>query len=249
VTALLTLVTGATRGIGRAVCEALVKQGRTVFASGRDEVALAALEAAHPGRVFGMPADLTQHDEWQRLLDRVDGRGSLDELVLSAGIVRYAPVEQVSEADLRAQHELNFLVPFLMTQRVGAAMRTRGQGAIVHIASTLAVRSAPQTAAYAASKAALLSATRSFALELAPTVRVNAVAPGVVDTAMVRVPRGPVAGDPALAMTAQLATLRALHPLARLGQPADVAQAVLFLLDATWVTGSVLTVDGGLSLG
>lgn len=243
----LALVTGATKGIGRAVCEALLKRGRTVVATGRDAVALAALETAHPGRVVGISADLSQPDEWRRLLDRAERHGGLDELVLSAGIVHYAGIDTVSEADLRAQHELNFVVPFLITRRVGLAMRERGQGAVVHIASTLGMRAAPHTAAYAASKAALLSATRSFALELAPSVRVNAVAPGVVDTAMVRVPRGPVGGDPAGAVASQLESLRRLHPLGRLGTPADVAEAVVFLLQAPWITGSVLTVDGGLT--
>ena len=244
----LALVTGASRGIGRATCEALLKGGRTVLATGRDALALASLEAAYPGRVLGLDCDLVQPGAWQRLLDRVDQHGPLDELVLSAGIVRYAAVGQISEEELRAQHELNFLVPFLITQRVGSAMRERGHGAIVHIASTLGLRSAPQTAAYAASKAALISASRSFALELAPTVRVNAVAPGVVDTAMIRVTRGETA-DPEAALRAQLDKLRALHPLGRLGTAAEIAEAVLFLLDAAWISGSVLTVDGGLTAG
>lgn len=243
----IALVTGATGGIGSAICAALAKEGRIVLASGRNGAALQALEAAHPGRVLGLAADLAEPGGWQTLLHRAQQHGSIDELVLSAGIVRYASVEAASEADLRGQHELNFLVPFLITQHVGRAMRARGQGAIVHIASTLGLRPAAETAAYAASKAALLSATRSFALELAPEVRVNAVAPGVVDTNMVRVPRGEITGDPDAALSAQLDNLRALHPLKRLGAPEDIAQAALYLLEAGWVTGSVLTVDGGLS--
>jgi 3-oxoacyl-[acyl-carrier protein] reductase len=127
-------------------------------------------------------------------------------------------------------------------------MRRRGQGAIVFIASTLVERAAKLTAAYAASKAAVVSAARSLALELAPQVRCNVVAPGLVDTDMIRASRsGQPLGEAELA--AQLESLRALHPLGRLGRPEEVADAVCFLLRSEWITGSVLTVDGGLSLG
>jgi NAD(P)-dependent dehydrogenase (short-subunit alcohol dehydrogenase family) len=129
-------------------------------------------------------------------------------------------------------------------------MREAGGGAMVVVASTLATHTATGTAAYAASKAALVAAARTFARELAPTVRVNVVAPGVVDTDMVRAPRRPLAPGEVRedVVRAELATLRALHPLARLGTPDDVAAAVQYLLEAAWVTGSVLTVDGGLTL-
>jgi 3-oxoacyl-[acyl-carrier protein] reductase len=95
-----------------------------------------------------------------------------------------------------------------------------------------------------------VSAVRSFALELAPSVRVNCVAPGVVDTEMVHVPRRPLKDGEqrALVVAEQLEQLREMHPLQRLGSAAEVAEAVLFLLDASWVTGSILTVDGGLTL-
>ncbi len=130
-------------------------------------------------------------------------------------------------------------------------LRTAGGGAIVHVASTLGVRSAPGTTAYAATKAALLSVTRTLALELAADkVRVNAVLPGVVDTDMVRVPRVEVAPEEAPALIEkQLAELRELHPIGRLGEPEDVAAAVCYLLDASWVTGAALEVDGGLLAG
>jgi NAD(P)-dependent dehydrogenase (short-subunit alcohol dehydrogenase family) len=242
------LVTGATRGIGRAVCGALLSAGRRVVATGRDSAQLMELERRHSDQLLAVHCDLAQPGAWSQLLARVAGLvGPLDELVLSAGMVRYAAAGEVGEAELRAQHELNFVVPFLITQRVGRAMQQRGAGSIVHVASTLGLRPA-----YAASKAALISATRSFALELAPQVRVNAVAPGVVDTAMVRVLRGSAPEGEAergAALEAQLEGLRALHPLGRLGTPEEVAEAVLYLLDARWVTGSVLTVDGGLTAG
>ncbi|MDB4977128.1 MAG: 3-oxoacyl-[acyl-carrier protein] reductase [Myxococcaceae bacterium] len=244
-------VTGASRGIGRAVVELLVSRGRTVVACARDAAALQQLERAHPGRVHGLPVDLTVRGAGVRALDEAERRhGPVSELVLAAGAVQYAALGAIDEQSLRDQLELNFVASFSMLQHAGVQMRARGQGAMVVIASTLARRPAPLTAAYAATKAALVSAAQSCALELAPTVRVNVIAPGVVDTSMVRALRRPLgAGESASeVIAAQLEQLRSLHPLARLGAPLDIAQAALYLLDAPWVTGTVLTVDGGLSL-
>jgi len=244
------LVTGATRGIGRAVVELLVARGRRVVACARNERTLAELARTHLGRVVGIPVDLARpgaavwavEEAWRQV-------GSIRQLVYAAGVVRYAPVGSIDDEALRAQLEVNFVAPFTMLQHAGTRMRDEGGGTMVAVASTLAFRAAPTTAAYAASKAALASAVRSFALELAPTVRVNGVAPGIVDTDMVRVPRRALAPEESVEMhiDEQLEGMRELHPLGRLGTPADVAEAVLYLLDASWVTGSVLTVDGGLT--
>jgi NAD(P)-dependent dehydrogenase (short-subunit alcohol dehydrogenase family) len=244
----IALVTGATRGIGRAVVETLVRTGRRVVATGRDQTRLSELAQAHGQRVVTVACDLSVRGAWTELLDQVDARvGALDEFVSNAGIVHYAGLGGVSEEALRAQLELDFVVPYLLSQRVGVAMKQRGRGAIVHVASTLGERPAADTSAYGASKAALINATRSFALELAPAVRVNAVAPGIVDTEMVQVLRAE-AKDRAAALTSQRAAFAALHPLGRLGTPEEIAAAVLFLLEAPWITGSVLTIDGGVSL-
>jgi len=229
--------------------------GRTPARTGaRDAQKLQELTRKYPGKVRAVALDLAAKGAADALVDDLQKRAlRVHEFVHCAGVVRYAAVGDVCESDLRDQMELNFVVPFLLTQRLGTAMAKAGGGAIVLIASTLGLRNAPQTSAYAASKAALLSATKGFALELAPSVRVNAVAPGVVDTDMVRVPRGgsenehPEARELRVAET--LEQLRRLHPLGRLGRPEDVAEAVRYLLEASWVTGSVLTVDGGLTSG
>jgi 2,3-dihydro-2,3-dihydroxybenzoate dehydrogenase len=245
------LVTGASRGIGRAVAQLLLARGRSVVACGRDVDALHALEQTYPARVLALPVDLSVPGAGVSAIDEAERRiGPLAELVLAAGVVHYAPIGKVDEAQLRAQLELNFITPFAMLQHAGGLFRAREAGAMVVVASTLASRQAPSTAAYAASKAALISAARSCALELAPHVRVNVVAPGVVDTEMVRVVRRPLLPDESEGdvIAAQLEQLRLLHPLARLGHAQDVADAVLYLLDGRWVTGSVLTVDGGLTL-
>ena len=238
------LVTGASRGIGRAIVELLVERGRTVVACARDADKLRELERAHPSCVIALPVDLSVRHAATAALEEAEQRvGPLHELVLSAGIVSYQRLGEVDEASLRAQLDLNFVAPYLMLQHAGARMAKGEGGAVVAVASTLATHPAEQTSAYAASKAALISLVRSAALELAPKVRVNAITPGVVDTEMVRVKRSE-ASD----VDAQLEQLRSLHPLMRLGTPRDVAEAALYLLDASWATGTVLTLDGGLTL-
>lgn len=245
------LVTGATRGIGRAVLERLLSKGRRVIACARDEKALDALVAAYPGQVWAVPADLGVVGEAVRVAQAAYALAPrIDELVYAAGIVRYASIGSVIETDLRAQLEVNFVAPFLMAQELGVRMKEQGGGAMVLVASTLGERPAKDTAAYAASKAALMQAARSLALELAPLVRVNTVAPGVVDTDMVRVLRGPVSAEGKVAaLNAQLAQLADLHPLGRLGTAAEISEAIAFLLDASWITGTTLRIDGGLLAG
>jgi NAD(P)-dependent dehydrogenase (short-subunit alcohol dehydrogenase family) len=251
------LVTGASRGIGRAVAQALLDGGAKVALAVRDEADVAPLLAAAPA-ALALGVDLRREDQTASLVDRASAAlGGLDVLVNCAGIVRYNALGAVSRTELMEQLEVNFVAPFTLSQRAACQMRGTGGGVIVNVASTLGLRPAPQTAAYSASKAALISLTRSLALEFARDgVRVNAVAPGVIDTDMVHVLRpapgmsaNAGSGDAAAQLEAQLSHLRELHPLGRLGTPDEVAQAVLFLISATFVTGTVLVADGGLSLG
>jgi len=247
------LVTGASRGIGRAVANALLAADAHVALAVRDLASVAQLTAS--AKAIALGVDLRRADQTEVLVERaVSALGGLDVLVNCAGIVHYNPLGQVSRAELMEQLEVNFVAPFLLGQRAAVHMRSAGAGgAIVNVASTLGLRAAAQTAAYAASKAALISLTESLALEFGrDRVRVNAVAPGVIDTDMVRVARpGPDSSAQATASTleAQLAELRELHLMRRLGTPEEVAEAVLYLLRAEFVTGTVLVVDGGLLLG
>jgi NAD(P)-dependent dehydrogenase (short-subunit alcohol dehydrogenase family) len=242
------LVTGASGGIGFAVVERLVKAGRRVVASGRDTARLAELAASNPGQIEILAADLSGAGAAEALFARaLQASARIDELVCSAGVVRYAPVGQVSEEDLRAQLELNFVSVFLLTQQASMHMKAHGRGSVVLLASTLGERPAPATSAYAATKAAVIQLSRAFALELAPSVRVNVVSPGIVDTPMVRVSRDGSQLDGAQ-LEQHMKKLAALHPLGRTGTPEEVAEAVQFVLEAEWMTGSVLTLDGGVSL-
>lgn len=248
-------MTGASRGIGRAVARQLHARGARLALSARTLANLSEVLAETPGSV-GLPAELGDAAEVETLVPRaIDALGGLDGFVHCAGIVRYRPALEVTRAELEAQLAVNFTSAFRLSQQVARELVIAGSGgAIVYVASTLATDPAAGTAAYAASKAALLAVTRSLALELAPSsIRVNAVAPGIIDTDMVRVLRS-AAGEPmaeeerAQRVSEQLASLAALHPLGRLGSAEEVAEAVRYLLEATFVTGTVLVVDGGLTL-
>jgi 3-oxoacyl-[acyl-carrier protein] reductase len=222
------LVTGASRGIGRAVAERLLAEGREVAGCARDAGKLAEIG------VVPVIADL---EDAHGVIDRAaDALGGLDAVVHAAGVAKHAPFEATDERELERAWALHVRAAFRLTRDAAARWRAQGKGgSIVHVASTLALAPAPETLAYAASKAALISLAKTAALELAPhAIRVNVVAPGIVDTDMIR-------GRDAEA-------LRALHPLGRLGTAREVADAIVYLLDAAWCTGTVLTIDGGLSL-
>ena len=248
------IVTGATRGIGRATVEAILEGGGKVVGIARDGEALRALEALHPDRMRGIAADLERIDTLPALAEQAgEAFGEVDGLVNNAGIARYEAVGDIRPESVDAQVRVNFIAPLLLSQAVAAHMRGRG-GAIVNVSSTLSDRVAPLTTVYAATKAALNALTKSLALELAPQgIRVNAVLPGGVDTDMLRAPRldpGETSSAEELGARTEshLAALTALHPLGRLGAPAEVASVVVHALDQPWQTGSLITIDGGLSL-
>jgi NAD(P)-dependent dehydrogenase (short-subunit alcohol dehydrogenase family) len=232
------LVTGASRGIGRAVTLALVARGSAVVACGRDTAALDALVAeargvgaASGGRAVPLVAELTRADDRVRLVaEAAAALGGLDALVLAAGIARHAPVGALTEADFDATLAADLVAPVLLAQ--AALPLLADGGGVVFVGSNLAQRPVPGTLVYAAAKAGLDAAARGLAIELAPRgIRVNVVAPGVVDTDMMR--------------GRDLEALAAVHPLGRVARPDEIAGAVLALLDAPWTTGSTLVVDGG----
>lgn len=248
------IVTGATRGIGRATVEAILARGGKVVAIARNEEALAALEASAADRVRTVAVDLGDVARVPEAAQRaIDAFGSVDGLVNCAGVARYEPVGAITPESAEAQIRVNLVAPLLMAQVIAGHLRGRG-GSIVNVSSTLSERVARTTVVYAATKAALNTITRGLALELASAgVRVNAVLPGGVETDMLRTPRL----RPGESLTkaelderveAQLESLAALHPLGRLGKPEEVAAVIISVLDQTWQTGSLITIDGGLSL-
>lgn len=241
------VVTGASRGVGLAVAVALAKQGMRVLAVARNfgdafEAARATLGDG-AARIETLSADLLGSGARAAVIPEALRRfGGLDALVNNAGIVRYARLDGASAEDVRAQFELNVFAPHELSVAALPALRD-SKGAIVNVASTLAFRSAAFTGAYGGTKAALVAMTKTLALEEARhQVRVNAIAPGILDTDMIR------ARDPKTGIIADKKALGVLHPVGRLGTPDEIAESIVFLLRSPWTTGTVLTIDGGLSL-
>ena len=227
------LVTGGATGIGLGITQHLLAQGMRVSVCSRRPEPLAAV--AKLG-VEVLPWDLTQPGG---LIHKLS---PLTHFVHCAGNDKNHAIGEWTMADFQETMALHAIAAAMLMQEWAAQAPTGG--CFVGVASTLGRRSAPGKAAYAAAKAAMLSICQTGAMELAPRgLRVNAVLPGVVETAMTRAPRSPGAD-----IDEQLAALAALHPLGRLGTAAEVAQAVAYLLGAQWTTGAELVVDGGLSL-
>jgi len=248
------IVTGATRGIGRATVDAILARGGKVVAIARDERALGMLEVSARDRIRAVAIDLSDVARIPAAAQRaIDAFGSVDGLVNCAGIARYEPVVAVGLESIEAQLRVNLIAPLLLSQAVAKHLRGRG-GSIVNVSSTLSEHVAQTAVVYAATKAALNTLTKGLALELAPAgVRVNAVLPGGVDTDMLRTPRlrpgeSLTAEELEQRVESQLEALAALHPLGRLGKPEEVAAVIVQVLDQTWQTGSLVTIDGGLSV-
>lgn len=239
------LVTGGSRGIGRAICLELAARGANVLVgyAGREE---AALETVRLCREKGVEAEAIQGDvskapDVQAMVDKVlKTWGTLDILVCNAGITRDNLALSISEADFDAVLDTNLKGAFCCCKAAYRPMMRQRYGRIINMSSVVGLRGNAGQANYSASKAGLIGLTKSLAKELAARkVTVNAVAPGFIDTDMTAV-------LPEAAKEALLKTI----PMARLGQPEDVAQAVAFFAadETAYVTGQVLCVDGGMAV-
>jgi pteridine reductase len=229
------LVTGAGRRIGRAIAVALGGRGMRVAVhyhgavQGADETAMQIQRAG--GDAFTLRADLREAGSAEQLVsDAVAGLGSLDILVNSAAVMIRTPLEDVTEAQWDEILALNLRAPFF-SARAAATRMTEG-GVIVNIADLAAFEAWTGYIPHGTSKAGLVYVTRALAKRLAPRVRVNAVAPGAV-----------LLPDEWSAADAD--RLARTTPLDRIGSPDDVTRAVLYLIDAEYVTGETLIVDGG----
>jgi NAD(P)-dependent dehydrogenase (short-subunit alcohol dehydrogenase family) len=238
------LVTGASGGLGRAVALRLAGEGARLLLVARREDALAAL--AETLRASGAQAeifacDLAQPEAIADLVARIKACASrVDLLVNNAGKEQMTPLQATSPKALQELIQVNLVSALLMSRHVLGLLKEGSS--IVNMSSTAALSGAAGMSVYAAAKGGLASFTRSLALELAPRqVRVNAVAPGLVRTGML---------DRIFARMneEQRAKVESRYPLG-LGEPSDVAAAVAFLgsMDARWITGQILVVDGGLT--
>lgn len=244
------LVTGAARGIGKAIAERLHAGGARVLLVDRNADGAAAAASslqAHDGvSAESLQADLAVPTSIAVLATQVRSLATrLDILVNNAGIEVDLPFEQVTPDLFDRLIAINLRAPLLLTQALISMFPPSG-GAIVNISSIHAQHAFPNAIPYACSKAGLVALTRNLALELAPRqVRVNAICPGYIDTPM---------WDEWLRSSADPEELArqtsALHPLGRRGQPYDVASAVAYLAgpQSAWITGTNLVVDGGLTI-
>ena len=230
------LVTGAGRRVGRAIAVALGAQGMRVAVHYNESVDgardTASIIEDSGGSAALVRADLSQVTACEQLIDAlVLEHGELHTLVNSAAMMQRTPVGAVTEHDWDAMFALNVRAPFFLTQHAAPALRT-AQGNVVNIADLAAFETWTGYVPHGITKAAVVQMTRALAHALAPDVRVNAVAPGVV-----LLPEG-FGPD-------QAEHLRRTTPLRRIGAPEDVAEAVVYLARADFVTGEVIRVDGG----
>lgn len=239
----IAVVTGASRGIGRAIACELAAQGCVVIVNyaDRESAAQSAVDAVRAFGVDGMAfkADVRDPEQLDRLFAAVRERfGRLDILVNNAGVSAMGLLGQMNTGDLDRAIDVNIKGAIFATQRAAAAFGERG-GAVVNIGSALVAQPVAAQAVYASTKGAVQTLTRALAQELGPLkIRVNAVAPGPIETDMLQI------DDETRGYLAQKTAL------GRLGRPQDVAKVVAFLAGdaAAWITGQVIGVDGGLRL-
>ncbi|HOW49229.1 MAG TPA: 3-oxoacyl-ACP reductase family protein [Rubrivivax sp.] len=239
------LVTGGSRGIGRAVVERLAGDGMDVvfFYRGNAEAAQGVVDAvaAAGGRAEALQADVTDAAAVAQAVERVvESRGRIDLLVNNAGIVRDNLLAMLDDADIRAVLDTNVLGVFHVTRAVVPHMISKRAGKIVNLGSVAGDKGGRGQSNYAASKGAIQAFTRAMAVELASRkITVNCVAPGVIDTEMSQAVRD---------LAGEQVTQRIL--LKRVGRADDVAHAVWFLASrfADYITGEVLHVDGGFKM-
>lgn len=247
------IVTGGGSGIGKAIAQHFVGEGGNVVITGRDHDKLSAAAAEIDGageRVGVLAGDIADPAVSRAFVAEAMTRfGRLDVLFNNAGVFRPKPFVELDDAEYAWFLDTILKGKFFAAQAAARAMKAQGRGgAIVQTGSMWATQAigATPSAAYSAANAGVHALTRNLAIELAPDgIRINTVAPAVVET--------PVYGTfmDASQVTEVLPTFNAFHPLGRNGQPSDVASAALFLAseEASWITGAILPVDGGVTAG
>jgi NAD(P)-dependent dehydrogenase (short-subunit alcohol dehydrogenase family) len=241
------IITGSSRGIGKAIAERMAEHGAKVVISSRkpgpcDEVA-ASINAAHPGAAIAVPANISSKDDLQRLVDETrKAFGKVDILICNAASnPYYGPMAGITDDQFRKILDNNIVSNHWLIQMVAPEMRERKDGAIVVVSSIGGLRGTPIIGAYAISKAADMQLARNLAHEFGPdNVRINCIAPGLVKTDFAKA----LWDTPAAEVRSSQNT-----PLRRLGEPDDIAGAAVYLSSkaGAWMTGQTLVVDGGVT--
>jgi 3-oxoacyl-[acyl-carrier protein] reductase len=229
------VITGASRGIGRALADRLVAEGHRVIGLARHA------DPTFPGVL--VTVDLADAGATQAAVEELSARGRVDGIVNNVGLVRPQPLGEVSLKDLAEVLDLNLRPALQIVQGVLPAMRAAQFGRIVNISSLTVLGMARRTS-YAAAKAALISFTRTWALELATSsITVNAISPGPTETELFRANSPPG--------SASEASFLSIVPMRRFARPTEIAASIAFLLseEAGFITGQTLFVDGGASIG
>jgi len=235
------LVTGGTRGIGRATVEAFLGAGARVAVNGASDASVerALNELAAGERAIAAPGDVAVVADCARIVEAaVEGLGGLDVLVNSAGVFTKTSMAETNENLWDSLIDINVKGTYFCSRAALDALDESG-GSIVNVASEAGLNGYAGATAYCASKGAIVNLTRSMALELAPTVRVNCICPGVIDTDMARIG------------FADLSEEAEFYPLKRIGTATEVAKGIVYLAspDAGFITGSALAMDGGATAG
>jgi NAD(P)-dependent dehydrogenase (short-subunit alcohol dehydrogenase family) len=238
------LITGSTSGIGVAIARRLAREGYSIVLHSRNSVEAGQRLALELGSAIYVQADLANDEDRVRLIrEAIASWGRLDVLVNNGGISRVIPHQDLAAATpdvWHALYEVNVVAPFHLIAEAESALRDSKRfgrpGCIVNISSHAGVRPKGASIPYSATKAALNHMTRLLAVSLAPDVRVNAVAPGLVDT--------PLTAD----WTQAQQIWKERSPMRRSASPEDIAQAVAMLVASDYLTGEILLSDGGLNL-
>lgn len=243
------LVTGSSRGIGRATAAAFLEHGARVAINGRtaESVASAMSHLAAGVQAIAIPGDVSTAAGCEAIVNAaITGLGGIDLLVNSAGVAYHASIEESVEQIWDRTLDVNLKGTFFCSRAALSVLRAR-EGNIVNLASDAGLVGEKGLAVYCASKGGVVNLTRAMALDLAPRVRVNCVCPGYVDTDMVRRDYIDRADDPESAER----RVNQAAPMKRMARPEEIAKAILYLAssDAGFITGAALQIDGGSTAG